>query len=167
MKIIKELQQTEVAGIREETLLVEWFVAGLGGTMATTAAYPAGPGSMQLSGTAVSVFGWPGTNPWSLLPFSGELGAWVAARFEIGGRGIFRNSLSFCWGQVFGSGFFHPLVASLQTTTQQHPPISQRHLHPKPNRRRIQIQPQGTKILLRIRIHNLPVAIYIAETAQP
>ena len=46
-----------------------WFVAGLGSTLFSTAASLFAAGTICMTETSMLVFDYPGTNPWSLLPF--------------------------------------------------------------------------------------------------
>ena len=41
--------------------LAEWFVAGLGTTTMIIAVFPTATTTMPITGTTISVFGWPGT----------------------------------------------------------------------------------------------------------
>ena len=65
----KENERGVVRGGAIKRTKGEWFVAGLGASSITTAAFRSASGSIMTSGTTMWGFGLPGTNTWSLLYF--------------------------------------------------------------------------------------------------
>ena len=54
-------------GYRKKIKASAWFVAGLGTAALTTAVFQTG--TSRITEASLLVFAYPGTNPWSLLPF--------------------------------------------------------------------------------------------------
>ena len=83
-------QQTRMARARE---VVVFYAAVLGATIRTSVEHRTAAITLFLSTIAASVFAWPGTNPWSLLPFSCRVGCGVprreAPKFFLGNTNLF------------------------------------------------------------------------------